>query len=243
MISATLSLVVLTSPMLSGPTLTTPSLDPLGVHEHVAQLEAASGTTAVKTEYWAGHQVVEGTREVPVLGTLHTRMDTYTLARVRRQGDTVTIDQRACKVDFTDVGGVKVYIDADVLPDSRLVFERVEDTPHYLMTGEVVWDEEDIDEDGKPGMRVYVDAPVCSGNLHVTNKTITNARAFGDKGPFYGEVTVTVRQKILDAEGTCLSGVAKDSYERSKGSFEYTKIKADATCQSLLDEGWPVKVK
>jgi hypothetical protein len=222
MISALLPLVILT---------TTPTL-------------AGNGEAkAVKTEYWAGHQVVHGTREVPVLGTLQTQLDTYTLARVRRNDDdgTVQIDQRACKVDFTDVGGLSVYIDADALPDSRMIFEQVEGTPHYLMTGEVRWDEEDVDGDGNPGMSVYVDAAICSGNLHVSNKTITNARAFGDEGPFYGEVTVTVRQKILGAEGKCLKAVSEDSFERSKCSFRYVKIKADETCTSLLEAGWPVK--
>lgn len=228
MISALLPLVILTTT----PTLASFAGEPAGTGK------------AVKTEYWAGHQAVHGEREVPVLGTLQTTLDTYTIARVRRNDDgTVQIDQRACKVDFADLSGVKVYIDADALPDSRMIFEQVEDTPHYLMTGEVRWDEEDVDGDGNPGMSVYVDAPVCSGNLHVSNKTITNARAFGDEGPFYGEVTVTVRQKILGAEGKCLQALSEDSFERSKGSFRYVKIKADDTCTSLLDAGWPVKVK
>ncbi len=196
----------------------------------------------VKTEYWAGHQIVQGTREVPVLGTLNTQLDTYTIARVRRNDDgTVQVDQRACKVDFTDVGGLSVLIDADSLPDSRMIFEPVDGTVHYLMTGEVRWDEEDVDNDGNPGMTVYVDASICTGNLYVSNKTITNARAFGDEGPFYGEVTVTVRQKILGAEGKCLQALSKDSFERSKGSFRYVKVKANDTCTSLLDAGWPVK--
>lgn len=222
MLSATLAAVLLGSPVTSTGTEEAP----------------------ITTEHWAGHQVTFGTREVPVLGTLETRLDTYVIARVRRQGGTVQIDQRACKVEYGDVGGVKVYVDADALPDSRIVFEQVEGTPHYSMSGTVNWGEEDIDEDGNPGMKVYVDAPVCSGNLHVTNKTTTVARAFSDEdGPLYGEVTISVRQKILGAEGRCLAAMSEDSYERSKGSFKYTKIKANETCKSLLDAGWPVKAK
>ncbi|MCA9697959.1 MAG: hypothetical protein KC431_10585, partial [Myxococcales bacterium] len=200
---------------------------------------------AVKTEYWAGHQVVFGTREVPVLGTLETRLDTYTIARVRREANgNIQIDQRACKVDYGDVGGVKVYVDVDALPDSRTIFEPVEGTPHYSMTGTVNWGEEDIDEDGNPGMRVVVDAPICAGALHVTNKTTTNARAFSDDGgPLYGEVTISVRQKILGAEGKCLAAMTEDGFERSKGSFRYVKIKAGQSCKDLLDAGWPVKAK
>lgn len=230
MISATLTFVLLSS---SAPGVLSSSSVP------------ATDGQAIKTEYWAGHQVVFGTREVPVLGTLETRMDTYVLARVRRSEDEIQVDQRACKVDYSDVGGVKVYVDADALPDSRIVFERVSGTPHYTMSGMVNWGDEDLDGDGKPGMRVYVDAPVCSGNLHVSNKTTTNARAFGDDQgtPLYGEVTISNRQKILDADGKCLSAMAKDSYERSKGSFRYVKIKSSDTCSSLLAAGWPVKAK
>lgn len=226
MLSATLAVVLLGSPVIAAGT------------------EEAPTTEAITTEHWAGHQVTFGTRDVPVLGTLETRLDTYVIARVRRQGGTVQIDQRACKVEYGDVGGVKVYVDANSLPDSRIVFEQVEGTPHYAMSGTVNWGEEDIDEDGNPGMRVYVDAPICSGNLHVTNKTTTAARAFSDDGgPLYGEVTISVRQKILGAEGRCLAAMSEDSYERSKGSFRYTKIKANETCKSLLDAGWPVKAK
>lgn len=244
MISATLTLVLLSSPQISG---ASPLVaDPLELVEFAGQMAGSETEAApVKTEYWAGHQVVFGTREVPVLGTLETRMDTYVLARVRRSDNEIQIDQRACKIDYSDVGGVKIYVDADALPDSRLLFERVEGTPHYSMTGVVNWGEEDLDEDGYPGLRVYIDAPVCSGNLHVTNKTTTNARGFGDdKGtPIHGEVTISNRQKILDADGKCLSAMAKDSYERSKGSFRYTRIKAGETCSSLLGATWPVKAK
>lgn len=238
MISTTLTLVLLSSPQVHGPTLANPGVDPLDAVEAVSE-----ETQAVTTEHWAKHQVVYGTREVPVLGTLKTRMDTYVIARVRRTEDEIQIDERACKVKYSDVGGVKVYVDANALPDSRVVYERVEGTPHYTMEGIINWGEEDIDEDGEPGLRVYVDAPVCSGNLHVTNKTTTNARGFGDdKGtPIYGEVTLSISQKILGAESRCLSGMAKDSWERSKGKFRYTKIKANETCRSLLDAGWPVK--
>jgi hypothetical protein len=242
LILASLSLVLLSSPLVGGVSPVSPNADPLELHQlAVAAAADELESQPIKTEHWAGHQVVFGTREVPVLGTLQTRMDTYTLARVRRSKDSIEIDQRACKVNYADIGGVKVYVDVDALPDSSLVFERVEGTPHYTMTGTVNWGEEDIDDDGEPGMRVYIDAPVCSGNLHVTNKTTTNARAFGDDQgtPIYGEVTLSVRQKILGADTKCLAGMSKDSFERSKGSFRYTKIKANETCKSLLAAGWP----
>ena len=241
MISPTLTLVLLSSPLVTGPSAASPSADPLEMHAFAAAAEVEA--EPVRTEYWAGHQVVFGTREVPVLGTLNTRMDTYMLARVRRSDSEIIIDERACKVDYVDVGGVKIYVDPAGLPDSRVVFENVEGTPHYTMSGTLDWGSEDIDEDGRPGLRVYIDAPVCSGALHVSNKTTTIARAFGDDQgtPLYGEVTLNIHQRILDADGKCLSSMAKDSYERSKGKFRYTKIKANSTCRSLIDAGWPVK--
>lgn len=237
MLSATLS-VLLLAPLAPPP----PAF--LGTDPTTTPAAPTTEDAPITTEHWAGHQVTFGTREVPVLGTLQTRLDTYVIARVRKQGGTVQIDQRACKVEYGDVGGVKVYVDANVLPDSRIVFEQVEGTPHYAMSGTVNWGEEDIDEDGFPGMRVYVDAPVCSGNLHVTNRTTTSARAFSeDGGPLFGEVTISVRQRILGAEGRCLSALSEDSFERSKGSFRYTKIKANDTCKTLLAGDWPVKAK
>ena len=254
MISATLTFALLSSPAVTG---TSPFAAHLQADAQVVSAEAmfdaateleafAEGEAeaeVVRTEYWAGHQVVFGTREVPVLGTLQTRMDTYVIARVRRSESEIQIDERACKVDYVDVGGVKIYVDPAGLPDSRVVYERVEGTPHYAMSGTLDWGREDVDEDGKPGMRVYIDAPVCSGNLHVSNRTTTIARAFGDDEgtPIRGEVTLNTHQRILDAEGKCLSAVAKDSYERSQGKFRYTKVKANATCSSLLDAGWPTK--
>lgn len=240
MITPALTFALLSSPVVMGPTALADTDEAIELAEASAESEQAP----VRTEYWAGHQVVFGTREVPVLGTLQTRMDTYVMARVRRSENEIQIDERACKVDYGDVGGVKIYVDANDLPDSRVIYERVEGTPHYTMSGTLNWGHEDIDKDGNPGMRVYIDAPVCSGALHVTNKVTTIARAFGEDEatPIRGEVTLNVRQTILGAEGKCLKAVSKDSFERSKGKFRYTKVKANATCKSLLDAGWPVKV-
>lgn len=246
MISPTLIFTLLSSPA-SLPASAQADVAVAALFDETEAFDAAApeqgAEEVVRTEYWAGHQVVFGTRDVPVLGTLKTRMDTYMIARVRRSKAEIQIDERACKVDYVDVGGVKIYVDPAGLPDSRVVFENVEGTPHYTMSGTVNWGAEDVDKDGKPGMRVYVDAPVCSGNVHVSNKTTTIARAFGDdKGtPIRGEVTISTHQQILDAEGKCLSAMAKDTYERSKGKFRYTKVKANSTCRSLLDAGWPVK--
>ncbi len=217
-----------------------PEADPL------TDLAESEQPAAVVTEYWAGHQVVYGTREVPVIGTMNTRMETFVIAQAQRQGDNIVVEQSACKVIYYDEGGVNVYFDVSALPDSRMIFERVEDTPLFTMTNEVKWGEEDIDDDGNPGMKVTVDASVCSGDLHVTNRSITNARASEDnegKVVLSGQVTVSIRQKILGAEGRCLSALAEDSYERSTGGFKYVPISADMNCRKLIDAGWPVSAK
>src|SRR5690606_9360141 len=74
---------------------------PTGVAEIVARLFD-------EPVVWAGHQVVEGEKKIPVLGTLETRMDSYTLARVRRSGAGFVVEQTACRVSFEKVAGTKI---------------------------------------------------------------------------------------------------------------------------------------
>ena len=97
MISPTLTFVLLSSPAVIGTTpgqTDTVAADPIELAAGEAGQEGEE--EVVRTEYWAGHQVTFGTREVPVLGTLQTRMDTFVIARVRRTSSEIQIDERAC---------------------------------------------------------------------------------------------------------------------------------------------------
>jgi hypothetical protein len=188
---------------------------------------------------WAGHQITIGRREVPFQGEVETRTDTYVLATLRDRGRGLVLEQRACRVRFTPVGGVKVTMKAGSLPKSEM----------HLVPGEdgglrgrslVAWGREDVDEDGHAGMTVTVDAPVCSGDLYVANRSFTEATVSISDGMLKGEADVHVVQSILGADGACLSVVAEGTDERLSGEFAFVPVDDDASCAGLFASGWPV---
>ncbi len=191
---------------------------------------------------WAGHQVVTGEKKVPVLGTLSTRVDTYTLATVRRSGDQLLVEQTACEVEFKKVAGTQIDMKISALPRTRTRFKLDGEGGKVLGGSVVKWGREDLDRDGKPGMSVQVDAPMCGGTLHVANNSRTRARGtlYGATG-MRGTVDVVTDQEILGADGGCLERMAKDSSERNQGHFAFVQVDAASTCKALLAEGWPVR--
>jgi hypothetical protein len=210
-----------------------------------AIVSAALWTTTADTraateapELWAGHQVSFGTREIPFRGEVTTRMDTLVLGRVRREGDRLVIDQEACAVRFDEVAGVRVSMDAEGLPRSRVVFAQRDAA--FLATSTIAWDDEDVDGDGHPGITIGVDAPVCSGDLYVSNHSRTRAEAAFDGDSFRGRASVNVKQSVLGARGRCLSAVARDTDEIVSGPFAYVRVPAGSTCASLVSSGWPI---
>jgi len=201
---------------------------------------APEPAAAEPRELWAGHQVVFGRREVPFKGTVTTRTDTFSLARVRRRDGSIELVQTACRVLIEPVGAVEVTIDASGLPRSSMRFVAAPDGEGLVSEAELAWGEDDVDGDGNPGVTVRVDAPMCSGELYVSNRSTT--RAVGDytgRG-FAGDARVRVVQHVIDAKGACLSVVASDTDERVQGPFAYVPVSADTTCAQLLRNGWPV---
>ncbi len=215
------------------------TLAPASLEGHPAAEAPADG--AVR-ETWAGHQVVRGSRKVPMLGTLKTRIDTYLVAEVVRDGGQVRIEQRACGLRFAKVAGVSVWLNADALPVTKIKLEPGEDGT-LSGSSRVSWDDEDLDRDGNPGMTVRVEAPLCSGRLFVANDTKTRMRSTTLRdGKLSGKVSVDIGQEILGAETRCLSAMAKNSEEKNRGRFTYVKVEDGATCNSLWKNGWPVVV-
>ncbi|HWB78728.1 MAG TPA: hypothetical protein VG755_27370 [Nannocystaceae bacterium] len=200
---------------------------------------AADGSAGPTREVWAGHQIVFGSRDVPFEGTVATRTDTFTLARVRRRDDSVELTQIACRVLVEPVAGVEVKIDAAALPRSAMRFAK-DDAGEFVADAQLGWGEDDVDGDGNPGVTVRVQAPVCSGELYVSNQSRTRAQAAYDRDRFEGRAAVRVVQHIIDAKGACLSVVARDTDERVRGPFAFVRVAADATCEQLLRDGWPV---
>jgi hypothetical protein len=189
---------------------------------------------------WAGHQVSYGRRDIPFRGEVTTRSESLLLARVRFDGSTVVLSQIACAVRFDEVGGARVSMDAGALPRSQVRFAAGSDGVRYAASSEVQWGEEDLDDDGHPGMTVEVDAPVCAGELYVANRSLSMAQARFDRTRFFGRAKVKVHQRVLGARGRCLSAVAEDTTDVVRGPFAYTEVAPGTTCAQLFAQGWPV---
>lgn len=192
---------------------------------------------------WAGHQVTFGKRDVPFKGEVETRVDSFVLARLVRDGNLVELHQTACHVRFSKVAGVVVHMDSQALPETRMVFSVPDATAaedDVEGRSVVAWASEDLDDDGHPGVTVHVQAPVCSGELYVANRSKTKATATLAPERLQGRAKVHVRQKILGAEGACLSAVAKDTDEHQSGPFAYVPVPEGTTCEMLFRQGWPV---
>lgn len=199
---------------------------------------ATMATQSVDGQVWAGHQVSFGKRDVPFKGEVQTRTDTWTLARVRHDGEQITLSQEACMVVIRPVAGVKVRMDARALPANEFGFSS--NGVDLKGTSEVSWAREDVDGDGHPGMTVHVDSSVCSGDLYVANRSRTRARAELRGEALRGKARVTVDQEVLGAKGACLSVVASDTHEVVSGPFAYAPVEATTTCKSLMQTGWPI---
>ena len=201
---------------------------------------ATAAAAAELPTLWAGHQVTFGKREIPFKGEVQTRMDSFVLARLRRDGDVVRLEQTACDVRFAKVAGVTVVMNATKLPETQTLFAADRDDGDFVGRSIVAWANEDVDGDGNPGMTVKVQAPVCSGELYVTNRSKTKASALIGPERIEGRAKVHVRQEVLGAEGACLSAVAQTTDERVSGPFAYVPVPEGTTCETLFRQGWPV---
>lgn len=213
-------------------------LIPLGALPLLSNPVATMAANSVDGQVWAGHQVSRGRRDIPFKGEVKTRTDTWTIARVRHDGDRIALTQEACMVVIQPVAGVRVHMDARALPAGA--FEFSSNGVDLKGSSLVQWKSEDVDGDGHPGMTVHVDSPVCSGDLYVSNRSSTRARAAIEDGVLAGSARVTVDQAVLGAKGACLSVVASDTHEVVSGPFAYAPVSADSTCSTLFQSGWPV---
>lgn len=192
-------------------------------------------------QLWIGHQIVRGRREVPVLGTLETRTDTWVLAEVHRtDAQTIEIRERPCRVRVAPAAGAHVTIpDAAVWQLPPVSVRYKSSASGWLAAPWVAgWDGRDHDKDGHPGLTIAVDAPLCGGQLHVASAARSIARAQMVNGALAGEIKVRLAQRILGTEGVCLGVLASDSDERLTGRFAYAPVPAESTCASLERDGW-----
>lgn len=187
---------------------------------------------------WYGYRVDEGTRRVPVIGELKTRMETWSVASIEPDGAGLLLRETPCRVRFESVAGVRVSMDARYLPTTAVRFSLERDGVHRASSVRE-WGAEDVDRDGRPGMTVTVDATICSGELWVANRASTEAsgRHSGDR--FQGRTRSRVHQTVLGRRGACLRATEERTDEVLTGRFAFRAARGRATCADLESQGWP----
>lgn len=191
---------------------------------------------------WLGHSRVGSVRQLPILGALRTRTDTWVLARVIQDGDRLLIEQIPCAMEIKPVAGVRVGMtEAAVraLPSASFVLQA-EGEAWTGLPWTSGWGEEDLDQDGEPGVSVQVRSALCGGELAVASQTLSTAQARFDGEELSGSLQVEVQQRILGAHGACLRAVAQDSVDRMQGSFRYAPAPPGARCEDLPRAAWPI---
>ena len=179
---------------------------------------------------------------VKSVDALRTRTDTWVLARVVQDGDRLLIEQIPCAMEIKPVAGVRVGMtEAAVraLPSASFVLQA-EGEAWTGLPWSSGWGEEDLDQDGEPGVSVQVRSPLCGGELAVASQTLSTAQARFDGQDLSGSLQVEVQQRILGAHGACLRAVAQDSVDRMQGTFRYAPAPPGARCEDLPRTAWPI---
>ena len=204
-----------------------------------------SAASEPRVEVWAGHQVSNGKRKIPLYGEKETHTENYFIAEVHRTQARIDIRQKTCRIDIRPIKGVTPTMKPETiarLPKAHIVLDEKPDGSLSAAPWSTGWEAEDIDADGFPGATVQISGTSCSGNVYVSSLTMTSllsGRATDDGAT--GEVSLRLKQKILGAKGLCLKLMAGDSDETQTGSFAYRRVEPGTTCQSLAGKPWPVK--
>jgi hypothetical protein len=205
------------------------------------QVKVASAEPS--TETWAGHEILIGRVDLPLLGRIDTRTDNFVIATVTREGETYKLVQSACGSHTKPVLGSSVTLRDSafsLLPATTIEYRRSGTTlvaPRWTSG----WGSEDVDGDGHPGVTYDVNAPLCGGQIYASVHNVAMARAReGEQGRIAGEVKVRATQNVLGTNGTCLDMFAGDRKEELRGTFAYVPVPAGATCDSLAG-AWPAQ--
>src|ERR1700690_2072239 len=110
-----------------------------------AQQEGAAAEP--RLEVWAGHQVSNGKRKIPLYGEKETHTENYFVAEVHRTASRIDIRQKTCRIDIRPIKGVTPTMKPEPfarLPKGHIVLEEKPDgalAPTQWSTG---WESEDI---------------------------------------------------------------------------------------------------
>jgi hypothetical protein len=195
-------------------------------------------------ETWVGHQVSYGHRDIPILGRADTRSDTFVVATVWRTGDHLWVEQRACAVTFAEVWGVTVSMPQTALaalPSAPIQFHLDAHGGAHAAPWFVGWGGEDVEGDGRPGLTIRVDAPLCSGDVYVASGTTSEATGKVTEAGMVGRMTVRVQQETLGASSRCLTWGERNTDEQQTAVFAFRRVPAGTTCADLARRPWPVR--
>jgi hypothetical protein len=201
-------------------------------------VSAESAAPAPRIEVWAGHQVLDGKRKVPIYGEKDTRTENYLIAEIHRFPNHIDVIQKTCRIDIHPIKSVVASMKSQTvlrLPRARLSLALSPDGSLTSAPSSSGWGDEDIDADGHPGATVHISGTSCSGEVYVSNQSTTTLLS--------GHLTVRTNQKILGASGLCLKLIAGDSNETQTGHVAYRRIRPGNNCRTLADKPWPVKAE
>jgi hypothetical protein len=210
-------------------------------------LLAEPPTAEPRIEAWAGHQVLNGKRRVPIYGEKDTHTENYLIAEVHRSPGHLEIVQKICRIEIAPIKSVLASMKPETvvhMPKARLSLDEKSDGSLTGAPWSSGWGEEDLDGDGHPGASVQISGTSCSGEVYVSNQsttTLTSGQASDDG--ITGQLTVRMKQRILGASGFCLKLIAGDSDETQTGWFAYRRIQPGNSCRTLAGKPWPVKAQ
>ena len=186
-------------------------------------------------QYWAGRFVTSGSRRVPVLGDVDYRTETLTLSEVRPVDGGFELSQRTCEVRFAKTAGAKLHMapggPAGMPPSTlRMTASGGMAAVEPWTSG---WVASDLDGDGRPGITIHVDAPVCGGQIMVASAARSTATDLEPAGAGWtGNVAIWTEQTVLDTRGVCLGLFSRSSEETMRGRFRYAPVPV-ATCEAV----------
>jgi hypothetical protein len=200
-----------------------------------------------RIEVWAGHQVLNGKRKVPIYGEKDTHTENYLIAEVHRSPGHIEIIQKICRIDISPIKNVLASMRPETvvrLPKSRFALDEKPDGQVMGPPWSTGWGDEDLDGDGHPGVSVEISGTSCSGEVYVSNQsTTTLVSGHATEDGLTGQLSVRMKQKILGASGFCLKLIAGDSDETQTGHFAYRRIQPGNSCRTLSAKPWPVKAE